>query len=417
MRRMTVLAGLLTAGSLVATACAAGGPQGGGGTISDDKIVLGVLNDQSDIYADLSGKNGVTAVRMAVEDFKKNHGEDAVTDNIEVISADHQNEPSIANTKAQEMYDREGADVIIDVPTSSAALAVANVAAQSEKLFLNVGAATTELTGEQCNAYTFHWAYDTYMLAHGTGTTVTNEVGESWYLIYPDYAFGQDMQKQFTNAIEAAGGKVVSKEPTPFPNDDFSTFLIEGKNMSPKPEILGTMHAGGDLVNVAKQYDQFNLQDQGIDLSVGLMFLTDVHSIGPEVLAGTTYTTAWYWNLDERSRSWADRFQERTGSRPTFAHAGDYSAALQYLEAVQRAGTDGSGEVAGELEGHEFDDVFARNATVRAADHRMVHDAYLAEVKQPERITEPRDYVRIRQTIPADEAFRPVSEAPCDLGS
>lgn len=417
MRKTSALVGVLAASSLAVSACAAGGPQGGGGKVSGGKIVIGVLNDQSGVYADLSGKKSVTAVEMAVADYKRKYGDKAVADTIEVITADHKNEPSIANSKAQEMYDRQGADVILDVPTSSAALAVANVAEKKQKLFLNVGAATTELTGAQCNAYTFHWAYDTYMLAHGTGTTVTEEVGKSWYIVYPDYAFGQDMQKQFTKAIEAAGGKVVKKEPTPFPNDDFSTFLIKAKNMSPKPEILGTMHAGGDLVNLAKQYNQFNLRDQNINLSVGLMFLTDIHSLSPEALAGTTYTTAWYWNLDDKSRAWADRFNKEAGTRPTFAHAGNYSAALQYLEAVQRAGTDGSDKVAAELEGYKFSDVFARNATVRAQDHRVTHDAYLAQVKDPSDVSEPWDYVKVLDTIPAEEAFRPLSQTSCDLAS
>lgn len=416
MRRTTALAALMAVGSLAVTACAAGGPQGSGGKISDGKIVLGVLNDQSGVYADLSGKKSVTAVRMAVADYKKKYGDKAVADTIEVISADHQNKPSIANSKAQEMYDRNGADVILDVPTSSAALAVANVAERKQQLFLNVGAATTELTGAQCNASTFHWAYDTYMLAHGTGATVTKEVGDTWYIVYPDYAFGQDMQKQFTKAIEAAGGKVVEKDPTPFPNDDFSTFLLKAKNMSPKPEILGTMHAGGDLVNLIKQYNQFDLRSQGINAAVGLMFLTDIHSLGVEALAGTTYTTAWYWNLDDKSRAWADRFKEKTGTRPTFAHAGNYSAALQYLEAVQRAGTDDSDKVAGELEGYEFSDIFARNAKVRAQDHRIIHDAYLAEVKEPSEVEEPWDYVNILETIPAEEAFQE-PQSSCDLAS
>jgi branched-chain amino acid transport system substrate-binding protein len=416
---MRKAAAITTAAALLLAACGQGGPSGGGGKISGDKIVLAVLNDQSGVYSDLSGKNSVEAVKMAVEDFKAQYGDKAVTKNIEVVTADHQNKPEIANSKAQELFDRQGADTILDVPTSSAALAVATVASQKKKLYLNIGAATTDLTGKACNKYTFHYAYDTYMLAKSTGTTVTSQGGKNWYIVYPDYAFGQDMQKNFTTAIEGAGGKVVAKDPTPFPNDNFSTFLLKAPNMNPKPDVLGTMQAGGDLVNLVKQYNEFGLKGKGIKLSVGLMFITDIHALGPDAFAGTTFTDAWYWNLDERSRAWADKFQQRTKIRPSFAHAGNYSAAMQYLQAVQRAGSDDADEVVKKLENYSFDDVFARNAKIRAEDHRVVHDVYLAEVKPKSEVTTDWDYEKILRTVPADEAFRPVADsaaAGCKMG-
>ncbi|MGY0234513.1 ABC transporter substrate-binding protein [Longispora urticae] len=403
---------VLVAGALLFSGCA-GGPPEAGGKVSGDKIVLGVLNDQSGIYADLSGKNSVEAVRMAVEDFKAKYGAKAVTKTIEVVTADHQNKSDVAGSKAQELYDRNGADVILDVPQSASALAVAKVAKDKKKLYFNITAATTELTGKQCNRYTFHYAYDTYMLANGTGTAVTRQGAKNWYVVYPDYAFGQDMQKSFTTAVEKAGGKVGVKDPTPFPNDNFSTFLLKAQNMDPKPDVLGTMQAGGDLVNLVKQYNEFGLRDKGIKLSVGLMFLTDIHSLGPDAFAGTTFTDAWYWNFDARNRAFADRFLKRTNTRPTFAHAANYSAALQYLEAAQRAGTDTSDDVVKTLEGHSFEDVFARGGKVRAEDHRVIHDAYLAEVKPKSAVTEAWDYEKILRTIPAAEAFRPVSESGC----
>jgi branched-chain amino acid transport system substrate-binding protein len=399
------------AGALVVAGCGGGGPSGGSGKISDDKIVLAVLNDQSGVYSDLSGKNSVEAVKMAVEDFKAKHGDKAVTKNIEVVTADHQNKPEVANSKAQELYDRQNADAILDVPTSSAALAVATVANQKKKLYLNITAATTDLTGKACNKYTFHYAYDTWMLAHGTGTTVTSQGGKNWYIVYPDYAFGQDMQKSFSAAISSAGGAVVAKDPTPFPNDNFSTFLLKAPNLSPKPQVLGTMQAGGDLVNLVKQYNEFGLRAKGINLSVGLMFITDIHSLGPDAFAGTTFTDAWYWNLDDRSREWADKFQARTKVRPSFAHAGNYSAATQYLEAVQRAGTDSADDIVKGLEGHSFDDVFARGAKIRAEDHRVIHDVYLAEVKPKAQVAQEWDYEKILRTIPAAEAFRSVGDS------
>jgi len=416
MRKTIAAASAVT---LLLAGCGQGGPSGGGGKISGDKIVLAVLNDQSGVYSDLSGKNSVEAVKMAIEDFKAQYGDKAVTKNIEVVTADHQNKPEIANSKAQELFDRQGADTILDVPTSSAALAVATVASQKKKIYLNIGAATTELTGKSCNRYTFHYAYDTYMLAKSTGTTVTNQVGKNWYLVYPDYAFGQDMQKSFTTAIEGAGGKVLAKDPTPFPNDNFSTFLLKAPNMNPKPDVLGTMQAGGDLVNLVKQYNEFGLRGKGIKLSVGLMFITDIHALGPDAFAGTTFTDAWYWNLDDRSRAWADKFQQRTKIRPSFAHAGNYSAAMQYLQAVQRAGTDDADEVVKKLENYTFDDVFARNAKIRAEDHRVVHDVYLAEVKPKSEVTTDWDYEKILRTVPANEAFRPAADsaaAGCTMG-
>lgn len=393
-----------------------GGPQSGGGKISGDAIKLGVITDLSGVYSEVGGKNSVEAVEMAIDDFKKNHADDAVSKNIEVSSADHQNKPEIANTAAREMYDRDGVDAIFDVPTSSAALAIATVAKQNKKLYFNTGAATTELTGAQCNAYTYHYAYDTYMLANGTGTTLTEQGAKRWYIIYPDYAFGQDMNKQFTAAVEKAGGTVGAADPTPFPNDNFSTFMTKAPNLNPKPDVLGVMQAGGDLVNVVKQYNEFGLKAKGVGLAVGLMFDTDIASIGVESLAGTLFTTAWFWNMDDKSKAWADRFTERTGVRPTFDHAASYSAATQYLEAVQRAGTDDADTVRKELDGNEFSDFFARNAKIRAEDHRVVHDAYLVKVKDPADMKEDGDFTELVHEIPADEAFRKAADSGCSMG-
>lgn len=403
---------VVTVGALLA-GCG-GGPGGGGGKISDGGVTLAVLNDQTAIYADLSGKNSVIAVEMAVADYKAKYGDKAVADKIEVISADHQNKPDLANSKAQELYDRRRADVILDVPSSAAALAVANQAKAKKKIFIDIGAATTELEGEQCNKYTFHYGYNTYMLANGTGSTVTADGAKNWYIVYPDYAFGQDMNKSFTAAIERAGGTVVRSDPTPFPNDNFSTFLLKAPNLNPKPQVLGAMQAGGDLVNLVKQYNEYKLQDKGIDLAVGLMFITDIHSLGADALAGTKFTDPWYWNANPQNRAWADKFMAKTGTRPSFAHAANYSAALQYLEAVQRAGTDDADAVVKELEGHTFNDVFADNAEIRAEDHLLLHDVELAQVKPASEVKEPWDYEKVLKTIPAEQAFQP-ADGSCKL--
>ncbi|MFC7220207.1 ABC transporter substrate-binding protein [Streptomyces polyrhachis] len=413
-RRYAATLAALAAGTLLA-ACGGGGPGGGGGKVSDDKVVLGVLTDLSAIYADLAGPNSVVAVEMAVADYQKKYGDKAVAETVEVVKADHQNKPEIANTQAKEMYERRKVDALFDVPTSSAALAVQTVAGQAKKLYFNTGAATTELAGKTCNPYTYEWAYDAYMLANGTGTAVTAQGGKTWYTIYPDYAFGQDMQKKFQAAVTGAGGQITASDPTPFPSDNYSTFLLKAKGMNPKPQVLGALQAGGDLANVAKQYDQFKLKDAGISLAIGLLFDTDIKAIGPDKLAGTMFTTAWFWNLDDEAQIWADRFKEKTGVRPTFVQAADYSAATQYLEAVQKAGTDKAEDVSKILNGMKFNDFFARNATIRAEDHRVTHDAYLAKVKDPAQASESEDFTELVETIPADKAFAPPSPE-CSMG-
>jgi branched-chain amino acid transport system substrate-binding protein len=311
------------------------------------------------------------------------------------------------------MYDRQQADIILDVPTSSAALAVAGVAKAKKKLFIDIGAGSTALTNDECNRYTYHWAYDTYQLAHGTGTALTKQGGTSWSIVYPDYAFGQDMQKSFGEAVKAAGGEVQQTIPTPFPNDNFATFITKAASTSPK--VIGTMQAGGDLVNFVKQFNQAGLRDKGVTLAVGLMFITDIHSLGVDQFQGTTFTDAWYWNFDDENRAWADRFTEKTKTRPSFAHAANYSAALQYLEAIQRAGSDEADKVVAELDGKKLNDVFLRDGEIRAKDHRVIHDVYLAKVKAPDQVSEDWDYEEITATIPAAEAFKPLSESTCSM--
>ena len=415
MRRLLAIATLVM---LVASACAGGTTGGGGGAttqvkLTNGKLVLGVINDQSGVYADLSGKNAVEAVKMAVADFKAKYGDNVFGGPIEVITADHQNKPDVASSKAQEFYERQNASVIFDVPTSSAALAIADVAKNERKLYINITAASTDLTGASCNKYTFHYAYDTYMLAAGTGKWVTENLGKQWYIIYPNYAFGQDMEKSFRAAVTKFGGTVMQSDGSPFPNQtgDFSQLLLKAGQL--KPQILGAMQAGGDLVNVVKQYNEFKLKDQGVKLAIGLLFDTDITALGADAYAGVVYTTPWVWSMDDQSRAWADKFLKQTGIRPTFAHAANYSAAWQYMEAIRRAGTDDADAVVKALEGYKFDDFFIRHGTIRAEDHWVMHDALLAQVKPASEAKEKFDYSKVLGTIPADVASRPVSEANC----
>ena len=399
---LALTAGAVGAGLLLA-ACGGGGPAASGGALTDAKVVLGVLNDQSGIYKDLSGPNSKVAVEMAIEDYQKKYGDKAVAKTVEVVTADHQNKPDIANTKAQEMYDRQKADIILDVPTSSAALAVAGVAKAKKKLFIDIGAGTTALTGAQCNKYTFHYAYDTWMLAHGTGATITKAGGKRWNLVYPDYAFGQDMQKSFTEEVTNAGGTIGQSIPTPFPNDNFATYIT--KAAADQPDVIGSMHAGGDLINFVKQFNQSGLKGK-TQLAVGLLFITDIHSLGVDQFEGTQFTDSWYWNFDDENRAFADRFSAKTKTRPTFAHAANYSAAMNYLEAVQATGTDDADKIVAELEGKKIDDVFLRNGEIRKADHNVIHDAYLNQVKSKDEVTEEWDLQKVIKTIPAAEAFK-----------
>ena len=403
-RKPAVLVAAAVCGCLALAGCG-GGPSAAAGKFSDGKVVIGLLNDQSGVYKDVSGPNSKVAIQMAIDDYKAKYGAKAVAKTIEIVTADHQNKPDIANTKAQEMYDRQNADIILDVPTSSAALAVATVAKAKRKLFIDITAGTTALTGKSCNKYTYAWAYDTAMLAKGTGEAVVKNGGKSWSIVYPDYAFGQNMNKSFTEAVTGAGGTVQQSISTPFTNDNFATFIT--KAASTNPQVIGIMAAGGDLINFVKQYNQAGMQSKA-QLAVGLMFITDIHSLGVDQFAGTSFTDPWYWNLDAQNKAWSDRFLAKTGTRPTFAHAGNYSAAMNYLEAVQAAGTDDADAVRKQLDGKKINDVFLRNGEVRS-DHRVVHDVYLVKVKSKSQVTQPWDYEKIVATIPAADAFEPVS--------
>jgi branched-chain amino acid transport system substrate-binding protein len=383
--------------------------------LTDGKLVIGVINDQSGVYADLSGKNAVEAVNMAVADFKAKYGDNALGGTIEVISADHKNDPAVASAKAQEFYERSNADIILDVPTSSGALAIAKVADAQKKVYINITAASTDLTGPQCNKYTFHYAYDTYMLAQGTASAVVAGGGKQWYIIYPNYAFGQDMTKSFTAAVTAAGGTVIGSDGSPFPNQtgDFSSLLLKAQQV--KPQILGAMQAGGDLVNVVKQYNEFKLKDQGIKLAIGLLFDTDITALGQDAFAGVQYTTPWIWSQDDAAKAFADKFLAKTKIRPTFAHAANYSATMQYLEAIKRAGSDDADAVVKALEGYKFNDFFIHNGLIRPEDHWVMHDAFLAQVKSKAESKEAFDYSKILSTIPADKASRPLAETGCKM--
>jgi branched-chain amino acid transport system substrate-binding protein len=377
-----------------------------------DKVTVGVLSDMNGIYSALGGPGSVVSAQMAVDAFVKRHPEYA--GKVEVVSADHQNKADIATNRAQEM-ERQGVNAIFDVPNSACALAVAGVVKTRNALFLDEGAGTTELTSEQCNTHTFHYGYDNYMLANGTGTAVTKRGGKTWFIIYPNYKFGQNLNLQMRKAVEAAGGKIIApSEATPFPNTDFSSYLLKAQSL--RPQIFGTMQAGGDLVNVVKQYNEFALKKGGIGLAIGLLFDTDVDALGQDAFAGAVVTVPWFWNIDAQSKAWSADFQKRFGKKPSWVHGGVYSAVSTYLDAVARAKSTDAEKVRAALEGFHFNDFFAHNGSIRPQDHVLLLDVVQVEVKPKSEATEERDYFKIVSRTPAAQAFMPLSENPCQMG-
>ena len=372
-------------------------------------IKLGVLNDRSGIYADLSGEGSVVAARMAVEDF------DAAAKgiNVEIISADHQNKPDVASTIARQWYDEEGVDVIVDVPTSSAALAVNEITREKGKIFLNSGAASTDLTGAQCAPGTAHWTYDTYALAQGTGKAMVDSGYKNWYFLTADYAFGHSLEENTTKVVEASGGTVVGSVRHPFPGTDFSSFLLQAQASG--ADVIGLANAGGDTVNSIKQAAEFGITQAGQALAGLLIFITDVHALGLETAQGLVLTEAFYWDLNDDTRAWSDRFAaEMGGSKPTMVHAGVYSAVLHYLKGVEASGDKATEGVMGWMKSNPSSDPVFGEGSLRA-DGRHIHDMYLFQVKSPSESTGPWDYYKLLSTIPAEVAFRPLEEGGCAL--
>lgn len=384
-------------------------------TLTDGKVVLGDITDMTGPYAAGTGPNGIVALKMAVEDFKAKYGETALGGPIEVIEADHQNKVDLGVAKAQEMYDQKGADAIFDVPGSGVAIAVAEVANQKKKLYINTGSGSGELHGVNCNKYTFQYIYDSYLQLNGTVAWAVKNLGKKWYIIYPNYAWGLDMNKTGTQAVEQNGGTVIGSDASPFPNatGDFTKFLQ--KVQTAKPDVLATMNAGGDMNNLVRQYNVLGLRGQGIKLVVGLLGDTDVAALGPDAYEGVVYTTSWLWNGDEVSLAFADRFQKRTNVRPSPLQAATYSSALQYLEAVRRARTDNADAVVKALEGYRFSDFLIRNGYIRPEDHWVMHDALLAQVKSKGEMKEFWDYAKVLSVLPAEQVSRPLAETGCNM--
>ena len=386
----------------------------GGASAQQISVKIGVLSDMSSLYSDIGGAGSVIAAKMAIADFAKSNPDVKV----ELVSGDHQNKPDVGSQIANQWFDVEKVDMIVDVPNSGVALAVSQVANQKNKVFLASGPAASDLTGPKCNANTIHWTYDTWMLANGTGKALVKTGGDTWFFLTADYAFGHALERDTAAAVEASGGKVLGKVRHPINTNDFSSFLLQAQ--SSKAKVIGLANAGGDTINSIKQAAEFGIVKGGQSLAGLLVFASDVNALGLATAQGLTLTETWYWDMNDANRAWTKRWQaERNapGKFPTMVQAGVYSAVTHYLKAVAalKSAADGKAVVA-EMKKLPTDDPLFGKGIIRA-DGRKVHPAYLFEVKAPADSKYAGDFYKLRATIPADEAFRPLKDGNCPLAS
>ena len=377
--------------------------------ISDGVIKIGVLNDQSSLYADLAGQGSVVAARMAVEDY----GADKKGLKVEIVSADHQNKPDVGSQIARQWFDADKVDVIVDVPNSGVALAINQIAKDKGKAMLVSGAATADLSGKACSPNTIHWTYDTWALANGTGNAIVKTGGDTWFFLTSDYAFGLALERDTEAVVLKAGGKVVGKVRHPLNTQDFSSFLLQAQ--ASKAKIIGLANAGGDTTNAIKQGAEFGIVRGGQNFAGLLVFITDVHALGLPTAQGLIMTETFYWDMNDKTRAFAKRFAERDrGIHPTMIHAGVYSAVTHYLKAGEALKGDDGTKVIAKMKEMPTDDALFGKGTVRA-DGRKIHPAYLFEVKKPTESKGAWDYYKLRATIPAEQAFRPIDQGDCPL--
>jgi branched-chain amino acid transport system substrate-binding protein len=374
---------------------------------------IGVLNDQSGLYSDIAGTGSVEATRMAVEDFKP----EEKGFRVEIVSADHQNKPDIGANVTRQWFDRDKVDVVADVPTSSIALAVSEIAREKDKVFLIDSAGTSDLTGKACTPNNVHWTYDTWALANGTAKAVIANGGKRWFFLTADYAFGHALERDAMSIIKANGGEVVGQVRAPFQSNDFSSFLLQAQGSG--AEIVALANSGGDTITAVKQAAEFGLSQSGQKLAGLLVFLTDVHSIGLETAQGLLLTEAFYWDLNEGTRAWTERFVKRNGGRyPTMNQAGAYASTLHWMKAIaampdKEAARSGRHMVEA-MKAMPTDDPLFGKGSIRV-DGRKIHDMHLFQVKTPAASKQPYDYYDTVATIPGDQAFRPLKDSECPL--
>ncbi|WP_137389783.1 ABC transporter substrate-binding protein [Rhodoligotrophos defluvii] len=376
----------------------------------DTTVKIGVLNDQSGIYSDITGQGSVVAARMAIEDFLAKNPDFKV----ELVSADHQNKPDIASNIARQWYDQEGVDAIFDLPTSSTALAVAEVTREKNKVVIVSGGGTSDLTGKNCSPNTIHWTYDTWSLAQGTATAMIQQGLKTWFFITADYAFGHALERDTSERVKEAGGEVLGSTRYPFPGQDFSSYLLQAQSSG--AQVIGLANAGGDFINSVKQASEFGIVQGGQNLAGLLVFISDIHALGLQAAQGLNLTGAFYWDMNDKTRAFSDRYQKAGGpAKPTMVHAGVYSSVLHYLEAIKAAGSKDAKAVMAKLKEGPLQDELFGTITVRP-DGRAIHDMYLFQVKKPDESSGAWDYYKLIATIPADKAFRPLDEGGCNLG-
>jgi branched-chain amino acid transport system substrate-binding protein len=393
---------LLASAALVVSGLLVGAPASAQG------VKIGILNDQSGVYADYGGKGSIEAAKMAIEDF----GGSVLGQKIDLVTADHQNKPDLAGNIARRWYDSEGVDMITDLTTSSVALAVQGIAAEKKKIDIVVGAVTSAITGAACTPYGFLWARDTHALAVSTGGALVKTGGDTWYFITVDYAFGHAMEEDASSVIEAGGGKVLGHVLYPLNAPDFSSFLLQAQ--SSKAKIIGLANGGTDAVNSIKQAAEFGIVAGGQRLAAFALTAAEVHGLGLQAAQGLVLTESYYWDLNDRTREFGDRYYKRTGRMPNTIQAGTYSATLQYLKAVKAAGTKDSDSVVKKLKELPVDDAFASHGHVQA-NGRMVSDLYLFEVKKPAESKRDWDYYNLLATVPGDTAYLTAANSGCPL--
>jgi branched-chain amino acid transport system substrate-binding protein len=373
-------------------------------------VKIGVLTDMSSLYSGIGGPGSVEAAKLAIEDFNPA----AHNMKVDLVAGDHQNKPDVGSGLARQWYDVDHVDAVVDVPNSGVALAVNEVTREKNKVFLVSNAATSDLTGPKCSPNTVHWTYDTWMLAHGTGGALVKTGGDTWFFLTADYAFGHALERDTTAVVEAAGGKVLGSVSVPLNNQDFSSFLLQAQ--ASKAKIIGLANAGGDTDNSIKQGAEFGIAAGGQHFAGLLVFITDVEALGLKVAQGLVLTETWYWDMTDANRAWTKRWQaDQPGKFPNMSHAGVYSAVLHYLKAVAalKSAEDGKAVVAKMKEMPTDDPLFGKGMI--RADGRKIHPAYVFDVKSPEESKYPGDDYKLRATIPADQAFRPMKDDNCPL--
>jgi branched-chain amino acid transport system substrate-binding protein len=371
-------------------------------------LKIGVLSDFSSVYSDIGGQGNVEATKMAIEDF----GGQMFGKPIEMVAADVLNKPDVASTIARKWWETEGVDMIIDLPTSATALAVMELSKQYEKVMIVTDAASSDITGKSCSPYTAHWTYDTYSNAHTVGSAIVKNGGDSWFFLTADYVFGHSIERDTGDVVKAAGGKVLGSVKHPLNTADFSSFLLQAQ--ASKAKIIGLANGGGDTINAIKQAGEFGIVAGGQNLAAIVMFISDVHSLGLKLAQGLIITEAYYWDLNDKTRAFGKRFQERIKRMPTMNQAATYSATLHYLKAVQAAGTKDTKAVMAKMRELPVKDAFTDNGILRE-DGRMVHSMFLFQVKKPEESKGPWDYYKLLAEVPADQAFRPLKDGGCPL--